>query len=169
MNLSRYLEVRKAVIDLAESTANKKRMSYTAGNEDVLFNFKSDSEFVGNDPMQNVMTHLMKQIRGVASFVQHPDVEPSETLMSRAADVINYVTLMVAVAVDQGRQGVGMPLLDNPMFSLVALSKDDEEKAKVLNDFYAYQFGGVSEKRYTPLHKDEILFSDTATFGKDDV
>ncbi len=103
MNLTKYLEVSKQVLSLAESTEEKKRASYTAGNEDVLFNFASDAEFVGTNPLQNVLTHLLKQVRGISSFVKNPDITPSETLISRAADLINYSKLLVAVAEEMGR------------------------------------------------------------------
>lgn len=160
MNLSRYLEVREIVLANAKRIEDSKRKSYTAGNDDVLHNFKSDSEFVGTRPTQNVLTHLAKQFRGIASYVKNPDDIPSETLLSRAGDLINYAVLMVATAMDEGRDtGVDWlhersPLFDErygfghepkastlPEFSFVALAKSDEPTANVLNDYYSYTFG----------------------------
>lgn len=104
MNLTRYLQIRESVLAHAKAVEDSKRQSYTAGDANVLRNFASDSEFVGTSQLQNCFTHVMKQVRGIASYVQHPDVEPSESLLSRAADLINYAVLMVANAEDSGRE-----------------------------------------------------------------
>lgn len=108
MNLSRYLEICKEIEDAEHATEDKKRQSYTAGNDDVLHNFNDDAEFVGTNPLQNVLTHLMKQIRAISSYVKNPDIEPSETLLSRVVDVRVYSKLLVAVATEMGRDtGIG--------------------------------------------------------------
>ena len=119
MNLSRYLAIRESILAKAKEVEDKKRISYTAGDDNVLRNFVSDSEFVGTNQLQNCLTHFMKQVRGISSFVVNPGVEPSESLASRAADVINYVCLMVANAEEMGRDtGLGYvnPVLDNPIW-----------------------------------------------------
>jgi len=103
MKLNRYLEIREAILSKAKEVEDKKRISYTAGDQNVLRNFVSDSEFVGTNQLQNCLTHFMKQVRGISSFVVNPEVEPSESLASRAADVINYVCLIVANAEEMGR------------------------------------------------------------------
>lgn len=103
MNIDRYLKIREEILAKAKEVEDKKRISYTAGDQNVLRNFASDSEFVGTNQLQNCLTHFMKQVRGISSFVVNPDVEPSESLASRAADVINYVCLMVANAEEMGR------------------------------------------------------------------
>jgi len=146
MNLAKYLEVSKQVLSLAESTEEKKRASYTAGNEDVLFNFASDAEFVGTNPLQNVLTHLLKQVRGISSFVKNPDITPSETLISRAADLINYSKLLVAVAEEMGRE-TGLGYVNkrfygmDPKVASTWLKKNEAEFAKVIGDHYDYNFG----------------------------
>lgn len=104
MNLDRYLQIRESILSKAKEVEDKKRISYTAGDDNVLRNFVSDSEFVGTNQLQNCLTHFMKQVRGISSFVVNPEVEPSESLASRAADVINYVCLMVANAEEMGRE-----------------------------------------------------------------
>lgn len=108
MKLDRYLEICKEIEAEERATEEKKRASYTAGNENVLHNFLDDSEFVGTDPLQNVLTHLMKQIRAVSSYVKHPDVQPSETLLSRVVDIRVYSKLLVAVAQEMGRESTGV-------------------------------------------------------------
>ena len=150
MNLSRYLEIREAILSKAKEVEDKKRISYTAGDQNVLRNFVSDSEFVGTNQLQNCLTHFMKQVRGISSFVVNPDVEPSESLASRAADVINYVCLMVANAEEMGRDtGLQSVLHDNPLFAsnkayysgTTWLKKNEAEFAKVMGDHYDYTFG----------------------------
>jgi len=168
MNLQRYQEIRAAVLNEAKSVEDKKRLSYTSGDANVLRNFVSDAEFVGTNQLQNCLTHFMKQVRGISSYVQHPDVVPSETLLSRAADIINYVVLMVANAEDSGRD-TGL--------SNKNLLRD--------NELFKHTVGGSCCDQYRPLHKDEILlatndgsstFSSVIStgqfdynFGKDDV
>lgn len=104
MDLKRYKEIRAAVLNEAKSVEDRKRISYTSGDANVLRNFVSDAEFVGTNQLQNCLTHFMKQVRGISSYAQNPDVEPSESLLSRAADLINYTVLMVANAEDSGRE-----------------------------------------------------------------
>lgn len=146
MNLSRYLEVREIVLANAKRIEDSKRKSYTSGNEDVLFNFKSDCEFVGTNQLQNCLTHLMKQVRGISSFVVNPDVEPSESLASRAADVINYACLMVANAEEMGRD-TGLGYVNqrfygpDPKVASTWLKRVEAEFAKVVGDHYDYNFG----------------------------
>lgn len=137
MNLTRYLEIRESILSKAKEVEDRKRMSYTSGSVDVLRNFVSDSEFVGTNQLQNCLTHFMKQVRGISSFVVNPDVEPSESLASRAADVINYVCLMVANAEEQGRV-TGLeyvnPLEDNPMWV-------PDWSARLATQAHDYNFG----------------------------
>lgn len=169
MNLDRYLQIREQVLSTAKDTEDKKRASYTSGNENVLHNFVRDGEIAGIPPMQNWLAHFLKQVAAIVSFVKNPEIEPSEPLVSRAADLINYAVLMVAMAEDSGRDtglaltgDVSPTFKDNlnfysgttwlekhkpifksslPPFSFVALADKDKEIAKVLNDFYAYTFG----------------------------
>ena len=127
MNLSRYLEIRKTVLDHAKKVEDDKRESYTAGDANVLRNFLSDSEFVGTSQLQNCFTHCMKQVRGISSFVQHPEVKPSESLLSRAADLINYAVLMVANAEDSGRD---TGIMKTPAYFETQLKELDESILK---------------------------------------
>lgn len=103
MKLDRYLELSKQLEDMERSTEEKKRASYTTGNEDVLHNFKRDGQISGIGAMQNLLQHLLKQVAAIVSYVKYPDVEPSESLASRAGDVRTYMKLLVALAEDEGR------------------------------------------------------------------
>lgn len=103
MKLDRYLELSKQLEDMERSTEEKKRTSYTAGNESVLHNFTRDGEIQGVGAMQNWLGHFLKQVAAIVSYVKYPDVEPSESLASRAGDVRTYMKLLVALAEDEGR------------------------------------------------------------------
>lgn len=150
MNLDRYLQIREQVLSTAKETEDKKRASYTSGNENVLHNFVRDGEIAGIHPMQNWLAHFLKQVAAIVSFVKNPEVEPSEPLVSRAADLINYAVLMVAMAEDSGRT-TGLQtdyiklidFLDKNINNWLVLASSDEDaaKAKVLNDYYSYTFG----------------------------
>lgn len=149
MNLQRYQKIRAAVLNEAKSVEDKKRLSYTSGDANVLRNFVSDAEFVGTNQLQNCLTHFMKQVRGISSYVQHPDVVPSETLLSRAADIVNYVVLMVANAEDSGRE-TGLEKTFNTTITLF------EELGQVSEESWKKLLSGGGGGRYTPIHKDEI-------------
>lgn len=146
MNLDRYLQIRESILSKAKEVEDKKRVSYTAGDQNVLRNFVSDSEFVGTNQLQNCLTHFMKQVRGISSFVVNPEVEPSESLASRAADVINYVCLMVANAEEMGRD-TGLGYVNKRFYGMDPkvvsswLKKNEAEFAKVIGDHYDYNFG----------------------------
>lgn len=104
MNLSEYEKLEQVLSDTAKSIRDAKRKSYTAGNEDVLWNFKRDGNETGIGPMQNWLQHLLKQVAAVVSYVKHPDVKPSESFLSRLSDIRNYTTLGLGLAVDEGRE-----------------------------------------------------------------
>ena len=156
MNLSRYLAIRESILAKAKEVEDKKRISYTAGDDNVLRNFVSDSEFVGTNQLQNCLTHFMKQVRGISSFVVNPEVEPSESLASRAADVINYVCLMVANAEEMGRD---TGLMTGDLFT---------GKSPLFDERYGF---GAEPKASQWLKKEGRLPMQAFdyNFGKDDV
>jgi len=182
MHLQRYQEIRDAVLNEAKNVEDKKRLSYTSGDANVLRNFVSDAEFVGTNQLQNCLTHFMKQVRGISSYVQHPDVVPSETLLSRAADIINYAVLMVANAEDSGRD-TGLDKTFNATFPMF------EEASAVNEETWKELLSTGGGGGYTPISdgsstfsfmvmaksdKDEVkakVLNDyfSYTFGKDDV
>lgn len=122
MNLAQYEGLEKLLSDTAKSIRDSKRKSYTAGNEDVLWNFKRDGNETGIGPMQNWLQHLLKQVAAVVSYVKHPDVKPSETLLSRLADIRNYTTLGLGLAVDEGREVIAT----EPASNKPAIHKDGD-------------------------------------------
>lgn len=103
MNLDRYLQVSNEIEQREKEVEERKRHSYTVGDVDVLKNFKRDAELAGITPMQNWLTHFLKQVAAVVTYVRHPDVAPSESLVSRVGDIRTYAKLLVALAEDAGR------------------------------------------------------------------
>lgn len=110
MNLNDYLEIKRQLRQFADQVEESKRPSYTAGSSNVLENFIRDGNLQGIPPMQNWLSHFLKQVAAIVSFVRNPDVTPSETLLSRMADLQTYATLGLAIAKEEGRDGTGLDI-----------------------------------------------------------
>lgn len=108
MNLTDYLEVKLKLREYADKVEESKRPSYTAGSDNVLENFIRDGKLQGLPPMQNWLSHFLKQVAAIVSYVRNPDVEPSEPLISRMADLQTYATLGLSVATEENRRGTGL-------------------------------------------------------------
>ena len=108
MNLTDYLEIKRNLREYADNVEESKRPSYTAGSTNVLENFLRDGNLQGIPPMQNWLSHFLKQVAAIISYVRNPDIEPSEPLISRMADLQTYATLGLAVAKDENRKGTGL-------------------------------------------------------------
>lgn len=93
MNIAEYETVEAELLALAKSVRDRKRPSYTVGDDDVLMNFKRDAKMSGITPLQNWHTHFQKQVAAIARWVQAPDAEQSEPIEQRFADIINYCLL----------------------------------------------------------------------------
>lgn len=108
MKIEEYLKVKKKLREYADNVEESKRPSYTAGSDNVLENFIRDGNLQGLPPMQNWLSHFLKQVAAIVSYVRNPGVEPSEPLISRMADLQTYATLGLAVAKDENRKGTGL-------------------------------------------------------------
>lgn len=108
MKIDEYLAVKKQLREYADNVEESKRPSYTAGSDNVLENFIRDGKLQGLDPMQNWLSHFLKQVAAICSYVRNPELEPSEPFISRAADLQTYATLGLALAKFQGRKGTGL-------------------------------------------------------------
>ena len=103
MKIDRYLELCKIIEAEEKMVEEGKRESYTVGDENVLANFMRDAATAGIDPLQNWLTHFLKQVAAVVSYIRNPEVEPSEPLISRVVDLRVYPKLLLALAEDLGR------------------------------------------------------------------
>lgn len=108
MKIDRYLEIKKQLREYADQVEESKRPSYTAGSDNVLENFIRDGKLQGLDPMQNWLSHFLKQVAAICSYVRNPEIEPSEPLISRMADLITYAPLGLSLAQEGGRKGTGL-------------------------------------------------------------
>lgn len=102
MNIAEYETVEAELLALAKSIRDRKRPSYTVGDEDVLMNFKRDAKMSGITALQNWHTHFQKQVAAIARWVQTPDAEQSEPIEQRFADLINYCLLGYAAMRERG-------------------------------------------------------------------
>jgi len=93
MNIDEYIEASKELLDEASAIEERKRPSYTMGDEDVLRNFKRDADLAGISTLQNWYTHLIKQVAALGRWARSPDAEQSEPILSRLADLVNYAKL----------------------------------------------------------------------------
>ena len=100
MNLTEYADAVDELMELAWEVESQKRPSYTAGNADVLHNFKRDAISTGISPEQNWATHMLKQAAAIARWAQNPTAEQSEAIELRFADLLNYTKLGYALHKD---------------------------------------------------------------------
>jgi hypothetical protein len=136
MKIDEYLEVKKKLREYADTVEENKRPSYTAGSTNVLENFTRDGALQGLDPMQNWLGHFLKQVAAVCSYVRNPDIDPSETLISRMADVQTYATLGLALAKFMGRKGTGM--IDGNVERLIKMADESIKKMYHVDSDYGH-------------------------------
>lgn len=114
MNIAEYETVEAELLALAKSIRDRKRPSYTVGDEDVLMNFKRDAKMSGITALQNWHTHFQKQVAAIARWVQTPDAEQSEPIEQRFADLINYCLLGYAAHRERAANGRGTLIAITP-------------------------------------------------------
>jgi len=88
-------------IEMCSEIANRKRPDYTQMSADVLANFKDAARDAGITPLQAWLVHFQKQYSAVARFIKTYGKEgapaPSESVLSRFADLYNYILLGYAL------------------------------------------------------------------------
>lgn len=84
----------------ADSIIDAKRCDYTEQNVDVLHNFKASAVAAGITPLQAWLVHWHKQSSAVSRFIKNPSIPPSEPMLSRFADLRNYLQLGYALMVE---------------------------------------------------------------------
>lgn len=101
MRLDEYECAVDLLLTLAKRVEDSKRPSYTAGNPDVLHNFKLDADMAKILPTQNWATHMLKQAAALARWAQDPDRPQSEPVEQRFADLVNYAKLGFAMMIER--------------------------------------------------------------------
>ena len=92
-----YEHLAEELTRTAASIASAKRPDYTQESSDVLANFKDAARDAGIRPLQAWLVHFQKQYSAVARYVKNPQGSPSETILSRFADLRNYLELGYAL------------------------------------------------------------------------
>lgn len=92
------------MVSIAMRIARKKRPAYTKGryDTDCLRNFKSAAEEAGISPMQAWIVLAKKHFDALFSYAKDSNIPQSEPIMERAGDAMNYIILLIALAVDSG-------------------------------------------------------------------
>lgn len=85
----------------ADAIIDAKRCDYTEQNVDVLHNFKASAVAAGIAPLQAWLVHWHKQSSAVSRFIKNPSIPPSEPMLSRFADLRNYLQLGYALMVER--------------------------------------------------------------------
>jgi|TARA_R100000329_G_scaffold101521_1_gene83701 hypothetical protein len=75
----------------------KKRPEYTNKNKDVLHNFKNTAKKLNISPLKVWAIFFDKQLQSIFTHVDNENLEKSEPIKSRFADVINYCYLGYAL------------------------------------------------------------------------
>lgn len=138
MKIDEYLAVKKQLREFADKVEESKRPSYTAGSDNVLENFVRDGKLQGLDPMQNWLSHFLKQVAAICSYVRNPEIEPSEPFISRAADLQTYATLGLALAKLQGRKGTGIGTPNHQELSAINTGREIMESNYHKDSNYGY-------------------------------
>lgn len=103
MKLAEYEERAKSLLGLAAEIENKKRPDYTIGDEDVLHNFKNVAKRAGVSPLQVWLIYFLKHVDAISMYA-HGNTNPSEPIIQRFADAVNYLKLGEALAFDLFRE-----------------------------------------------------------------
>lgn len=104
MTLAEYDMAVEELMVLASDIEQMKRPSYTAGNPDVLHNFKRDALSTGILAEQNWAGHMLKHAAALARWSQDPNSYQSEPIAGRLADLVNYAKLGYALLVERAKQ-----------------------------------------------------------------
>ncbi len=101
MNQERFDDVKKELLDLAESIQTAKRPAYTAGNLNVLHNFIDVARRAGISPFQAWSVYFNKHIDSINSYCKDQSIPQAEPLETRIADAICYLELFYGLYKEQ--------------------------------------------------------------------
>ena len=100
MKQSEYKLIRKKLFDMAETIMNDKQPEYTNNNADILNNFKTTAEALKITPIEVWAVFFHKHTQSIMTHAQNSKTKMSEPIESRYADLINYLTLGLAIIQD---------------------------------------------------------------------
>jgi len=97
MTQKQFDKLLRTLNNYAEEIRLAKRPEYTNENEDVLTNFKTTADRLNVSEMKVWATFFDKQIQSVFAHVKNANLQESEPIHSRFADIINYCYLGYAL------------------------------------------------------------------------
>ena len=100
MKQSQYKSIRKELFEMSESIMNKKQPEYTNNNVDILNNFKTTADALKITPIEVWAVFFHKHTQSIMTHAQNNKTKMSEPIESRYADLINYLTLGLAIIKD---------------------------------------------------------------------
>lgn len=101
MEKEEYINLRNALIELADSIMKSKQPEYTNNHWDVLHNFKSTAKRLNISPQKAWGVFLDKHIQSILSHATNHDLNQAEPISTRYADAINYLILGYALHIDR--------------------------------------------------------------------
>ncbi len=100
MTKNKYKRLRSDLLKLSESIMNEKQPEYTNNNADILNNFKTTAEALKITPIEVWAVFFHKHTQSIMTHAQNSKTKMSEPIESRYADLINYITLGLAILQD---------------------------------------------------------------------
>ena len=100
MTKNKYKRLRSDLLKLSESIMNEKQPEYTNNNADILNNFKTTAEALKITPIEVWAVFFHKHTQSIMTHAQNSKTKMSEPIESRYADLINYITLGLAIIQD---------------------------------------------------------------------
>ena len=100
MTKNKYKRLRSDLLKLSESIMNEKQPEYTNNNADILNNFKTTAEALKIPPIEVWAVFFHKHTQSIMTHAQNSKTKMSEPIESRYADLINYITLGLAILQD---------------------------------------------------------------------
>ena len=100
MTKNKYKRLRSDLLKLSESIMNEKQPEYTNNNADILNNFKTTAEALKITPIEGWAVFFHKHTQSIMTHAQNSKTKMSEPIESRYADLINYITLGLAILQD---------------------------------------------------------------------
>ena len=100
MTKNKYKRLRSDLLKLSESIMNEKQPEYTNNNADILNNFKTTAEALKITPIEVWAVFFHKHKQSIMTHAQNSKTKMSEPIESRYADLINYITLGLAILQD---------------------------------------------------------------------
>lgn len=102
MTREQFDKVRDDLLNEAFGISKSKGKDYSRSNEDILHNFKSVGERLGQPALDVLMVYMLKHQDAIENYVKTKGQSESEPIRQRIIDNINYLTLLYGLLVDEG-------------------------------------------------------------------